>query len=112
MLFAEFITVLRSSRSFIGVARRLVIIAASIRMSRFRQARLWMGEEAERAEFHTDRWTIRFSNTNVKIWLGGLDSNQDSQLQRLMYYRLYDLPAEGGEANGPGQPGNLRGRTP
>jgi hypothetical protein len=31
----------------------------------------------------------------IKIWLGGLDSNQDSQLQRLMYYRLYDLPAEG-----------------
>ena len=29
------------------------------------------------------------------LWLGGLDSNQDSQLQRLMYYRLYDLPAEG-----------------
>ena len=26
------------------------------------------------------------------VWLGGLDSNQDSQLQRLMYYRLYDLP--------------------
>ena len=31
----------------------------------------------------------------LKSWLGGLDSNQDSQLQRLMYYRLYDLPAEG-----------------
>ena len=29
----------------------------------------------------------------LKVWLGGLDSNQDSQLQRLMYYRLYDLPA-------------------
>src|SRR5579862_5993001 len=28
-------------------------------------------------------------------WLGGLDSNQDNQLQRLMYYRLYDLPAAG-----------------
>jgi hypothetical protein len=28
----------------------------------------------------------------LKVWLGGLDSNQDSQLQRLMYYRLYDLP--------------------
>ena len=33
--------------------------------------------------------------TMVNIWLGGLDSNQDSQLQRLMYCRLYDLPAEG-----------------
>jgi hypothetical protein len=30
----------------------------------------------------------------LKSWLGGLDSNQDSQLQRLMYYRLYDLPNE------------------
>src|ERR1700693_3086850 len=29
----------------------------------------------------------------LRDWLGGLDSNQDSQLQRLMYYRLYDLPA-------------------
>src|ERR1019366_8384876 len=31
----------------------------------------------------------------LKDWLGGLDSNQDNQLQRLMSYRLYDLPAEG-----------------
>src|SRR6266481_4676702 len=92
MLFAEFITVLRLSRSFIGVARGLVIIAASIRMSRFRRARLWMGEEPEMAEFHTDRLMIRSWDTKVKSWLGGLDSNQDSQLQRLMYYRLYDLP--------------------
>jgi hypothetical protein len=36
-----------------------------------------------------------------EVWLGGLDSNQDSQLQRLMYCQLYDLPAEGGETNGP-----------
>ena len=42
------------------------------------------------------------------IWLGGLDSNQDSQLQRLMYYRLYDLPAEGKEM-GRGEPRILRG---
>ena len=27
-----------------------------------------------------------------KSWLGGLDSNQDNQIQSLMYYRLYDLP--------------------
>ncbi len=45
-----------------------------------------------------------------EVWLGGLDSNQDSQLQRLMYYRLYDLPAVGSETNGPGEPGNFRGR--
>jgi hypothetical protein len=39
-------------------------------------------------------------------WLGGLDSNQDSQLQRLMYYRLYDLPAERDARNGPWRAGN------
>ena len=25
-------------------------------------------------------------------WLGGLDSNQDNQIQSLMYCQLYDLP--------------------
>jgi hypothetical protein len=29
------------------------------------------------------------------IWLGGLDSNQDSQIQSLESYQLDDLPAEG-----------------
>src|SRR3984957_5688075 len=29
------------------------------------------------------------------VWLGGLDSNQDNQIQNLMYCQLYDLPAEG-----------------
>ncbi len=28
-----------------------------------------------------------------KDWLGGLDSNQDSQIQSLESYRLDDLPA-------------------
>jgi hypothetical protein len=28
-------------------------------------------------------------------WLGGLDSNQDNQIQSLMYCQLYDLPAGG-----------------
>jgi site-specific DNA recombinase len=32
------------------------------------------------------------SGVSFENWLGGLDSNQDSQLQRLMYCRLYDLP--------------------
>ncbi len=32
-------------------------------------------------------------------WLGGLDSNQDNQIQSLMSYRLNDLPAEGGNRN-------------
>jgi hypothetical protein len=31
----------------------------------------------------------------LKGWLGGLDSNQDNQIQSLMYYQLYDLPAVG-----------------
>ena len=30
-------------------------------------------------------------------WLGGLDSNQDNQIQSLMSYRLNDLPAAGGD---------------
>jgi hypothetical protein len=34
-------------------------------------------------------------NCGEKFWLGGLDSNQDNQIQNLMYCRLYDLPAEG-----------------
>src|SRR5215471_18172251 len=29
-----------------------------------------------------------------KIWLGGLDSNQDSQIQSLESYQLDDLPAD------------------
>jgi hypothetical protein len=29
------------------------------------------------------------------VWLGGLDSNQDNQIQNLMYCQLYDLPAGG-----------------
>ena len=28
-------------------------------------------------------------------WLGGLDSNQDSQIQSLESYQLDDLPADG-----------------
>jgi hypothetical protein len=31
----------------------------------------------------------------LKGWLGGLDSNQDNQIQSLMYCQLYDLPAAG-----------------
>ncbi len=32
----------------------------------------------------------------MEIWLGGLDSNQDSQIQSLESYQLDDLPAVGG----------------
>jgi hypothetical protein len=43
----------------------------------------------------------------LKDWLGGLDSNQDSQLQRLMYYRLYDLPVAEEERLTVSVPGGL-----
>lgn len=33
-----------------------------------------------------------------EIWLGGLDSNQDTQSQSLVSYQLDDLPADGGMA--------------
>src|SRR5271168_5405817 len=36
-----------------------------------------------------------------KAWLGGLDSNQDNQIQNLMYCQLYDLPSEGENKSGP-----------
>jgi hypothetical protein len=38
--------------------------------------------------------------SETRVWLGGLDSNQDNQIQNLMYCQLYDLPAAG--------PGSLR----
>ena len=31
----------------------------------------------------------------LRRWLGGLDSNQDNQIQNLMYCQLYDLPSGG-----------------
>ena len=34
----------------------------------------------------------------LEIWLGGLDSNQDTQSQSLVSYQLDDLPADGGVA--------------
>ena len=37
----------------------------------------------------------------LNFWLGGLDSNQDTQIQSLMSYRLDDLPAAGGNKTGP-----------
>ena len=37
----------------------------------------------------------------LKSWLGGLDSNQDNQIQNLMYCQLYDLPAEGRQQKRP-----------
>ncbi len=38
----------------------------------------------------------------LKDWLGGLDSNQDNQIQNLMYCQLYDLPTGGKEQRSDG----------
>jgi hypothetical protein len=38
-----------------------------------------------------------FSLMHGKVWLGGLDSNQDSQIQSLESYQLDDLPAVEGK---------------
>ena len=35
------------------------------------------------------------SGLQLEDWLGGLDSNQDSQIQSLESYQLDDLPADG-----------------
>jgi hypothetical protein len=37
----------------------------------------------------------------LEVWLGGLDSNQDNQIQNLMYCQLYDLPADGRQQKRP-----------
>ena len=39
------------------------------------------------------RVSIALAFLYQKIWLGGLDSNQDSQIQSLESYQLDDLPA-------------------
>ncbi len=48
------------------------------------------GENLGRKELNRRR-----SLQGLKSWLGGLDSNQDNQIQNLMYCQLYDLPAVG-----------------
>jgi hypothetical protein len=45
-------------------------------------------------------------------WLGGLDSNQDSQIQSLESYQLDDLPAEGRNADSPGGKNDFRNCCP
>ena len=47
--------------------------------------------------YHTAIKANEISKTDVllrwtKDWLGGLDSNQDKQIQNLLYCQLYDLP--------------------
>lgn len=44
-------------------------------------------------------------------WLGGLDSNQDSQIQSLESYQLDDLPAEGRTAGSSSGKERIRDRT-
>ena len=49
----------------------------------------------------------------LKVWLGGLDSNQDSQIQSLESYQLDDLPTEGKAAgSSSGKKKWMRNRTP
>lgn len=53
------------------------------------------------------------SHQRMEDWLGGLDSNQDTQIQSLMSYQLDDLPAGGKKKGHPGmapQAINLAGR--
>ena len=38
---------------------------------------------------------VRAVPTESEVWLGGLDSNQDSQIQSLESYQLDDLPSVG-----------------
>ncbi len=40
----------------------------------------------------TKKSTLEAETVVEKIWLGGLDSNQDSQIQNLESYQLDDLP--------------------
>jgi hypothetical protein len=39
---------------------------------------------------------LRRNEEESGVWLGGLDSNQDTQSQSLVSYQLDDLPADGG----------------
>ena len=39
------------------------------------------------------RFQLAWQSNDTKYWLGGLDSNQDSQSQSLESYQLDDLPA-------------------
>ena len=43
---------------------------------------------------------MQFANAKLRRWLGGLDSNQDNQIQNLMYCQLYDLPSGGSQKQG------------
>src|SRR5579871_1918523 len=60
----------------------------------------FLGARSRRiAQRFTQRWSRCFADSttgkslNPKDWLGGLDSNQDSQSQSLESYQLDDLPA-------------------
>jgi hypothetical protein len=46
-----------------------------------------------------------------KVWLGGLDSNQDSQIQSLESYQLDDLPADGRKMGSSRSKERIRDRT-
>jgi hypothetical protein len=42
-----------------------------------------------------------YGEWHKNVWLGDLDSNQDSQIQSLESYQLDDLPADGRNKNEP-----------
>ena len=65
--------------------------------------------ELQVLDYAATRYSSAFNRRmgGLRIWLGGLDSNQDNQIQNLMYCRLYDLPA-GGEKNAAGRQAILR----
>jgi hypothetical protein len=49
--------------------------------------------ETDLWNFQDKAWLYGLGALDLEIWLGGLDSNQDNQIQNLRSYRLNDLPA-------------------
>jgi hypothetical protein len=81
----------RKRSHLIGVSIAVVGLMAdnqTARLTSFRQRLqsrgMLKGELTERRGICNDKET--------ESWLGGLDSNQDNQIQNLMYCQLYDLP--------------------
>jgi hypothetical protein len=51
-----------------------------------------MNQSARNIDSEFNTWILVGNLWLVEVWLGGLDSNQDNQIQNLMYCQLYDLP--------------------
>jgi hypothetical protein len=52
---------------------------------------MWRRTDGEKS-YWRDRFMDGGNLQLAESWLGGLDSNQDNQIQNLMYCQLYDLP--------------------